>query len=80
MILYEANVTLLLHGINLNKLNQVRHREQVQNVVGFAKVYSYGTQDDFNFMAMELLGPSLADLFQFCGYKFSLKTTLMIMV
>ena len=29
-------------------------------------------------MTMELMGPSLADLYQFCGYRFSLKTTLML--
>ena len=27
---------------------------------------------------MELMGPSLADLFQFCGNRFSLKTTIML--
>lgn len=33
---------------------------------------------DCNYMAMELMGPSLIDLFQFCGFKFSLKTTVML--
>ena len=27
---------------------------------------------------MDLLGPNLFDLYKFCGYRFSLKTTLML--
>jgi casein kinase I family protein HRR25 len=50
----------------------------MKNEKGFAKIYSYGQYEKSFFMSMELMGPSLADLFQFCGYRFSLKTTLMI--
>lgn len=47
--------------------------------LGFPKVYWYGWHDDYKVIAFELLGPSLEDLFAYCGHRFSLKTALMVM-
>lgn len=46
--------------------------------VGIPTVMYHGVEGEFNVLVIELLGPSLEDLFNFCDRKFTLKSTLML--
>ncbi|KAG0500492.1 hypothetical protein HPP92_000564 [Vanilla planifolia] len=50
----------------------------LQGGTGIPNIRWFGVEGDYNVLVMDLLGPSLEDLFNFCSRKFSLKTVLML--
>ena len=46
--------------------------------VGIPNILWTGVEDEFNVMVMEMLGPSLEDMFNFCKRRFTIKTVAMI--
>jgi len=46
--------------------------------VGISPVHWFGRAGDYNALVLDILGPSLRDLFRFCGRKFTLKTVLQL--
>lgn len=46
--------------------------------LGIPHAYYYGQEGMHNVLVIDLLGPSLEDLFEWCGRKFSVKTTCLI--
>ncbi|GAB2293362.1 Casein kinase 1-like protein 2 [Dionaea muscipula] len=50
----------------------------LQGGTGIPNVKWFGVEGDYNVLVIDLLGPSLEDLFNFCSRKLSLKTVLML--
>jgi casein kinase 1 len=47
-------------------------------LAGIPSIHWFGVEGDYNAMVMDLLGPSLEDLFNYCKRKFTVKTTMML--
>jgi casein kinase 1 len=78
---YDLEVSVKLEH-NKAKHPQLLHESRVYQILqggpGIPDFYWFGTEGNYNVLVTELLGPSLEDLFNYCGRTFSVKTTLLI--
>ena len=83
-VITRCEVAVKLEQCNF-LVNQLENEEEIYQelsccgcTVGFPIVQWFGQEGDFNVMVMDLLGPSLETLFNICGRRFSVNTTLLI--
>jgi len=61
-----------------SKLYRVLAGEKGSVVKGIPQMRWYGVEGNYNVLIMDLLGPSLEDLFNYCGRTFSLQTVCLL--
>lgn len=57
---------------------RLRHFTAIDTASDFPSNRYYGQEKEYNVLVMDLLGPSLEDLFNFCSRRFTIKTVLML--
>lgn len=61
-------------------IEEVRLLKEFQGEEGFPRFKWYGREGEYHIMVIELLGPSLEDMFAYCGRKLSLKTVILLAI
>ena len=59
-------------------LHEARIYRLLQGQTGISPLHWYGVEGEYNILVVDLLGPSLEDLFRYCRRTFSLKTVLLL--
>eukprot|EP00928_Gymnodinium_smaydae_P059867 TRINITY_DN4332_c0_g2_i2.p1 TRINITY_DN4332_c0_g2~~TRINITY_DN4332_c0_g2_i2.p1 ORF type:complete len:334 (+),score=52.43 TRINITY_DN4332_c0_g2_i2:49-1050(+) len=76
-----SEVAIKMEAVN-SRRSRVFHEAKIYKMlagsVGIPRVHWYGTEGGHNAMVIDLLGPSLADLFAYCNRRFNVKTVLML--
>ena len=76
-LIYESKIYRVLQGgCEIASPSSPDHSHVI--VVGIPGVKWFGAEGDYNVLVIDLLGPSLEDLFNYCGKRLSLKTVLML--
>ncbi|XP_044001699.1 casein kinase I-like [Aphidius gifuensis] len=67
-----------IHARHPQLLYESRLYKLLSGGTGIPQTRWYGQERNWNVLVMDLLGPSLEDLFTFCSRKFTMKTVLML--
>lgn len=60
--------------------DEYRAYKQLQGSKGIPNAYYFGQEGVHNILVIDLLGPSLEDLFDWCGRRFSIKTVIQVAI
>lgn len=81
-LLYESKIYRVLQGGCMDNIFNFfvldLYLLSFRCIDGIPAVKWYGSEGDYNVLVIDILGPSLEDLFNYCGKRFSLKTVLML--